>query len=57
MQNTVGDIGVIYGDDDTLTTKSDTIETGAQVNTIETVMVNGVPVQITDKTVNIIIPT
>lgn len=57
VQNNVGDIGIIYGDVDTLTAKSDTIEEGAQVNTIETIMVNGVPIQITDKTVNIIIPT
>ena len=57
VQNNVGDIGVIYGDVDTLTAKSDTIEEGAQVNTIETIMVNGVPVEIIGKTVNITIPT
>lgn len=57
VQNNVGDIGVIYGDVDTLTTKSDTIEEGAQVNTIETIMVNGTPVEIIGKTVNITIPT
>lgn len=57
VQNNVGDIGVIYDDVDTLTTKSDTIEEGAQVNTIEVIMVNGVPIEITDKTVNITIPT
>lgn len=57
VQNNVGDIGVIYEDVDTLTAKSDTIEEGAQVNTIEVIMVNGVPIEITDKTVNITIPT
>lgn len=42
---------------DDLSAKSDTIEEGAQVNTIEVIMINGVPVEITDKTANIIIPT
>ena len=41
---------------DDLSTKSDTIETGAQVNKIEVIMINGTPVEITDKTANIIIP-
>ena len=42
---------------DDLSTKSDTIEEGAQVNKIEVIMINGTPVEITNKTVNITIPT
>lgn len=57
VQSNVGDIEVIYRDVDTLTAKSDTIEEGAQVNKIEVIMINGTPVEITDKTVNITIPT
>lgn len=41
---------------DELSAKSDTIETGAQVNVIETITVNGQPVQITDKNAEIAIP-
>lgn len=36
--------------------KVDTVETGAQVNTIETITVNGVAVTITDKNADIVIP-
>lgn len=39
-----------------LTDFTDTVEEGAQVNTIETITVNGVAVEITDKNANIIIP-
>lgn len=63
VSDVLEDVSEIYDDFDDisstvddLSAKSDTIETGAQVNTIETIMVNGVPVQITDKTANIIIP-
>ena len=62
--NIAGNISVIYNDIgtlsdsvNTLSAKSDTIEEGAQVNTIETIMVNGVPVEVIGKTVNITIPT
>ena len=37
--------------------KLDTIEEGAQVNVIETVMKNGTPLTITNKTVNVTVPT
>ena len=54
ISGSVEEISDTVGD---LSTKSDTIEEGAQVNTIETIMVNGVPVEIINKTVNITIPT
>lgn len=41
---------------DELSAKSDTIETGAQVNVIETITVNGQPVQVADKNAEIVIP-
>lgn len=37
--------------------KLDTIEEGAQVNVIETVMKNGTPLTVTNKTVNVTVPT
>ena len=40
-----------------LAEKLDTIEEGAQVNVIETVMKNGTPLTITNKTVNVTVPT
>jgi DNA anti-recombination protein RmuC len=51
-----GDLETISGNLDGVTTKVNTIEDGAQVNTIETITINGTPVEITDKTANIIIP-
>lgn len=51
------DVEAISDDLDGVATKVDTVEEGAQVNTIETIMINGTPVEITDKTANIIIPT
>lgn len=39
-----------------ITDFTDTVEEGAQVNTIETITVNGVAVTITDKNANIVIP-
>lgn len=50
------DVSVIQDNVGEITTKTDTIEEGAQVNTIETITVNGVAVEITDKNANIIIP-
>ena len=40
-----------------LAEKLDTIEEGAQVNVIETVMKNGTPLTVTNKTVNVTVPT
>lgn len=42
--------------DDTLIAKLEGVETGAQVNKIETIKVNGVAVEITDKAVDIKLP-
>lgn len=50
------DMSQINDDIGEITTKTDTIEEGAQVNTIETITVNGVAVTITDKNADIIIP-
>ena len=50
------DVSQIYDTVDDITAITDTVEAGAQVNKIETIMVNGTPVEITDKTVDIIIP-
>ena len=47
------DLTVSYED---ISEKVDTVEPGAQVNAIETITVNGVAVQITDKNADIIIP-
>lgn len=57
VSDVLEDVSQIYDDIGDITSKTDTVEAGAQVNKIETIMVNGVPVQITDKTVDITIPT
>lgn len=57
VSDVLEDVSQIYDDINDITSKTDTVETGAQVNKIETIMVNGVPVEITDKTVDITIPT
>lgn len=56
VSDVLEDVSQIYDDIDGITAITDTVEAGAQVNKIETIMVNGTPVQITDKTVDIIIP-
>ena len=50
------DVSEISDTVDDITTITDTVEVGAQVNTIETITVNGVAVTITDKNADIIIP-
>ena len=50
------DVSQVYDTIGDITAITDTVEAGAQVNKIETIMVNGTPVQITDKTVDITIP-
>lgn len=57
VSDVLEDVSQIYDDIGDITSKTDTVEAGAQVNKIETIMVNGVPVEITDKTVDITIPT
>lgn len=57
VSDVLEDVSQIYDDIDDITAITDTVEAGAQVNKIETIMVNGVPVEITDKTVDITIPT
>lgn len=63
VANVLEDVSGIYDDVeslsstvDELSAKSDTIETGAQVNVIETITVNGQPVQVADKNAEIVIP-
>ena len=57
VSDVLEDVSQIYDTVDDITAITDTVEAGAQVNKIETIMVNGTPVQITDKTVDITIPT
>lgn len=57
VSDVLEDVSQIYDTVDGITAITDTVEAGAQVNKIETIMVNGVPVEITDKTVDITIPT
>lgn len=63
ISDVIEDVSEIYDSVDdisdtveSLSDKSNTIETGAQVNKIETITVNGVPVEVSNKTANIIIP-
>ena len=56
VSDVLEDVSQIYDTVDDITAITDTVEAGAQVNKIETITVNGTPVEITDKTVDIIIP-
>lgn len=49
-------VGILSDTVDGISAKTGTIEEGAQVNKIETITINGQPVQITDKNADIIIP-
>lgn len=56
VSDVLEDVAELYDGVGDISDKVDTVETGAQVNTIETITVNGVVVTITDKNADITIP-
>lgn len=57
IQQNASDIDAVEGRMDAVEDKLDTVSEGAQVNVIETVKVNGTALTVTDKAVDVIVPT
>lgn len=56
LVGTVAEGKTVMGEIDTINTKLDTVEEGAQVNIIETVKFNGIALEVTEKSVDVVIP-